>query len=437
MALLWRPLLACACARAFAALALFALPARAQLQPDAPLHVVSDPGVLARFPLAFCLDGTRPAFYWRKATSPDAANKWRIHMRGGGWCQSVESCAARALTNLGSSAYSTPFFNRSRDSDDGLLGPNEGAAAEWHMVFTVYCDGSSYSGLRDAPVPVPPSQAPAAGAAAAGAAAAGAAAAGAAPAPPSALWFRGADVMPAIFAELEVLAGLQSRATDVVITGTSAGGLATFVHAPALAALLPAAADVVAAPDAGAFVDLADVYGQHSWAASLEASVSLWNASVGAECAAARAPTRDAWRCLLPEVAYAAAPARPRVFVVQSLNDPTGAGIVIRLPCSFAAGKCNASMLGQLQRYTDGVAAAVLGAQAGRAADAHFLTTCAQHEETCADVDWRGISVGGQTLGETFELWRTRAGPAAGWSRRDVPWPGDASCSPGAVHGGC
>ena len=413
---------------AAAALLLLLLPApaaRAQLQPDAPLHVVSDAGVLARFPLAYCLDGTRPAFYWRRATSPAAQTKWRIHMRGGGWCQTVEACAARSLTNAGSSAYSTPYFNGSRDSDFGLMGPAEaGGMGAWHMVFSVYCDGSSYSGAREAPLPVPPATAAELGLA-----------------PGAALWFRGADVMPAIFAELEALAGLQSLATDVVLTGTSAGGLATFVHAPRLAALLPPTADVVAAPDAGAFVDLADVYGAHSWAASLQASHALWNATVGAACAAARAPTGDAWRCLLPEVAYASAPAAPRTFVVQSLSDPTGAGIVIRLPCSFAAGKCNASMLAALQRYSDGVADAIVGAQAAggaaRAEDGFFLTTCAQHEETCADGDWAGISVGGATMAQAFAQWRTRAAAPADSRRRDVPWPGDGSCSPAARHGGC
>jgi acyl-CoA synthetase (AMP-forming)/AMP-acid ligase II len=152
----------------------------------------------------------------------------------------------------------------------------------------------------------------------------------------------------------------------------------------------------------GAFVDIADVYGAHSWAASLQESFSLWNASVGAACAAARAPTGDAWRCLLPEVAYAAS-AAPRFFVVQSLVDPTGAGIVIRLPCSFAAGKCNSSMLAELERYSGAVAAAIEGAQAGaRAGDGRFLTTCAQHEETCADSDWGAITIGGETMGEAM-----------------------------------
>ena len=408
--------------------------ALAQLQLDAPLYIVNSSAVLDRFPNARCLDGSRPAFYWRKAASDASANKWRIHSRGGGWCQSIAACAARAMTNAGSSSYSTPFFNGSRDSDWGIMGANEGAAGDFNMVFTVYCDGSSYTGLRDEPVPVPPDVA----AQLRSEAAAAAAASGRPAVPvPSQLYFRGGDVMPAIFAFLEELAGLQTRATDVILTGTSAGGLSTYINAPALAALLPASADVVAVPDAGAFVDIADVYGAHSWAASLQESFSLWNASVGAACAAARAPTGDAWRCLLPEVAYAAS-AAPRFFVVQSLVDPTGAGIVIRLPCSFAAGKCNSSMLAELERYSGAVAAAIEGAQAGaRAGDGRFLTTCAQHEETCADSDWGAITIGGETMGEAFEKWRTRSGDPADWRRTDVAWPGDASCTPAARHGGC
>ena len=57
--------------------------------------------------------------------------------------------------------------------------------------------------------------------------------------------------------------------------------------------------------------------------------------------------------------------------------------------------------------------------------------------------DWggggqRGIVVGGGSPATVFDAWRRRAGTPADWRRRDVAWPGDATCAPNGVrHGGC
>lgn len=92
------------------------------LQLDMPLYIVGNE-TLAKVPGAYCLDGTRPGFWWRKARTPAAANKWRIHIRGGGWCTSLKDCASRAGTETGSTKPSVtpPFFNGTRNADWGLL----------------------------------------------------------------------------------------------------------------------------------------------------------------------------------------------------------------------------------------------------------------------------------------------------------------------------
>jgi hypothetical protein len=131
--------------------------------------------------------------------------------------------------------------------------------ADWHAVYTVYCDGSSATSARDdSPIPTP----------------------GGSP-----IWLRGFDVLQAWLEELELLGGLLSNATDVVLTGTSAGGMATYIHSdfirskvgeratsssnhstppsarrcdPHSPSQLPPAASVVAAPDAGYFMCVED-----------------------------------------------------------------------------------------------------------------------------------------------------------------------------------
>jgi hypothetical protein len=98
---------------------------------------------------------------------------------------------------------------------------------DWNAVYTVYCDGSSATSSRDdSPITVNGKK----------------------------IWLRGFDVLHAWLEELEVLGGLKSSATDVVLTGTSAGGMATYIHADLVRSLVPQSASFVAAPDAGYFM---------------------------------------------------------------------------------------------------------------------------------------------------------------------------------------
>ncbi|TQE02830.1 hypothetical protein C1H46_011559 [Malus baccata] len=53
---------------------------------------------------ALCLDGTAPGYHCRKGFG-SGANNWLLHIEGGGWCNSIESCSWRKGTLLGSSNY--------------------------------------------------------------------------------------------------------------------------------------------------------------------------------------------------------------------------------------------------------------------------------------------------------------------------------------------
>ena len=55
-------------------------------------------------PMARSLDGT-PAYYYIRQATPGSVNasKFVIHIQGGGWCSTIESCTKRAAGNLGSS----------------------------------------------------------------------------------------------------------------------------------------------------------------------------------------------------------------------------------------------------------------------------------------------------------------------------------------------
>lgn len=403
-----------------ALLALLPALATAQDAPqlDMPLYIISSE-TQQRWPNAKCLDGSLPGYYWRNATTAASATKWRIHQRGGGWCMSLADCASRAATGGGGTGSQSPFFG-GENADWGLLSnASTSPVGDWHGVFVVYCDANSQTSAVDGPVTVGNQT----------------------------LWFRGFDVLNAVYEDLEVRGGLKSRSTDVILAGTSAGGMSTYIHAPYIRSLLPASANVVALPDAGAFMDAQDAEGAYSWRASLQQSFALWNASAGAnaKCMAAyKTQPSEQWRCITPQYAYYYNDAVP-TFIMQSMYDSAQQGIVERLPCNFAAGACNATW----RAYSDAYAEAMYGNLTAIAArygdrDGWFFTSCGQHEETCMNYDFGdgtpgvGITLQGQTALDTFWKWYNRQGSVADWRRRDVPWPGDATCQPyGARHGGC
>jgi hypothetical protein len=97
---------------------------------------------------AKCIDGSQPAFYYRQSSSPEAISKWHIHFEGGGWCWDLPWCNNRADTYYGSSkSYPSclpPSSMNQKDifSTDPRLNPH---IYNWQTVHVKYCDGTSYA----------------------------------------------------------------------------------------------------------------------------------------------------------------------------------------------------------------------------------------------------------------------------------------------------
>lgn len=325
---------------------------------------------------AVCLDGT-PQRIWIAPAAPGSANatRWAWHFMGGGWCSSVADCAARAYSPkcyLGSSnascfAYQAPGdappnapFAETMDFADipsclnarwcGGLMVNDPASNpmthDWNRVLVSYCDGMSYAG--DAAEPLIVSYNGSSG---------------------LPLYFRGARNVRAILAELTARFGL-GAATDLVLSGDSAGGLASYWHADFIAAALPRAR-VVAAPDSGFFfTDSAYA----PWAAELAWIAAAGNLSGGsgglnARCVAAqRAAGADPLLCARVQVA--APHISTPLFVMNSMYDPALDSI------SGGEGGGNAT---NVQRLGDELAALVAATVLNRPANGAFLTGCRQH----------------------------------------------------------
>ncbi|KAF3330516.1 pectin acetylesterase 5-like protein [Carex littledalei] len=179
---------------------------------------------------ALCLDGTLPGYHFLKGFDSGADN-WLIHLEGGGWCHDLESCNARKYTVYGSSSrmerqvpftgilsnlpsYNPDFFN-------------------WNKVKIRYCDGASFSGDVEETEQNG-----------------------------TTLYFRGERIWKAVMEEL-LLNGL-ATAKKALLTGCSAGGLATYIHCDDFKALLPNAETVKCMADGGFFLDVKDISGKSS-----------------------------------------------------------------------------------------------------------------------------------------------------------------------------
>ena len=256
---------------------------------------------------------------------------------------------------------------------------------------------------------------------------------------------RGRAILDAHLHELEADYKFLSSATEVIISGTSAGGMSTYMHSSFIKSQLRApGAKLVAVPDAGFWWDTL-AYGSASkrpWLDSMTASIvpAVWNATLrgnNGKCLSAP-PDGVLAKCYTQPYAYSFLDVP--TFVVQSLNDPANYGFCWEPPCKISGntpGTCKAPELKAVAQYHEVLKNNITHAQAQYGTrDGHFLTSSNQHEETCRQTDWWGIVINGQTMNNTFYTWYTQGGAGAAASAIDVAWPGDKTCKRG-LHGNC
>ncbi|XP_068646302.1 pectin acetylesterase 9-like [Aristolochia californica] len=173
---------------------------------------------------AVCLDGSLPGYYLGSGSGSGADN-WILDLEGGGWCNDLNSCLERAKTHGGSTTY-----KKKRGGLSGILSNMSYLNPDfynWNRVKVLYCDGASFGGdsvFTDGT---------------------------------TTLHFRGKRIWDAII--LDLLSKGLNVAQKVLLSGTSAGGLATFLHCDNLKHLLPSTTTLKCLSDAGLFLDIEDV----------------------------------------------------------------------------------------------------------------------------------------------------------------------------------
>ncbi|KAG8390824.1 hypothetical protein BUALT_Bualt01G0123700 [Buddleja alternifolia] len=174
---------------------------------------------------AVCLDGSPPAYQYAKGFG-DGAKNWMVYLEGGGWCDSKSDCLKRANEALGSSKKITPnYFG-------GILSQSRTTNLDfynWNRVMVRYCDGSSFTGdVEEIDQETN-------------------------------LHRRGARVFNAIVEDL--LAKGMKNASNVMLVGNSAGGLATILNCDHFRALVPSASKLKCIADSGFFIRAKDLPG--------------------------------------------------------------------------------------------------------------------------------------------------------------------------------
>jgi len=182
---------------------------------------------------AVCLDGSNYSYYF---SAGSFLSGYLFHHQGGGWCQTIEECLTRSLIRGPASRGSSNNYKPTIDLASVDAAPGHGGFSmfnrdkvlnplfyNWNFVYLPYCDGGSFTGDSSSQYGK------------------------------YRLQFRGKRIREAVVAHLKLTAGLAS-ATDVVISGASAGGLAAFLHTDWYGDQLPGA-KLRGMPDSGWFLN--------------------------------------------------------------------------------------------------------------------------------------------------------------------------------------
>jgi hypothetical protein len=230
-----------------------------------------------KYPNAVCNDGTAGAYVLRSGAGA-AANRWIISLQGGGECFDQVTCAARSSTMP--TLVSTASYQANPSTafgQSGLLGSTPANNPDFYdasVVQVLYCSSDDWSGNKTSAATYDPND-------------------------PTTWNWQGRAILNAVLADLTANHGFSS-ATEVMLTGQSAGGVGVFANANPVAKLIPPSARYVAYSDA-AFPDGGQDYSASGSAPNYTSSATpnqitkrilglpLWNGSGDPACSAASA----------------------------------------------------------------------------------------------------------------------------------------------------
>jgi hypothetical protein len=277
----------------------------------------------AKYPQALCNDGTAAAYVLRPGVGA-AATRWIISLQGGGECYDQTTCSNRAANSPALVSTSTYQSNPSSAfNQGGLLSSNIPTNPDFYdasMVQVLYCSSDDWSGAKAATTGYNPND-------------------------PTTWNFQGHAIVNAVVADLIASHGLSS-ATEVMLTGQSAGGLGVLDNVNTLVKQVPSTVRFTAYADAafgnavdnfsatGAAPNYLDTVDTPNEIAKREPGIILWNGSGDSVCAATATTPLAQVDC----------------YSGQQLLAPTASGGTITLPMFISVAEKDTNQLS-----TDGI----------------------------------------------------------------------------------
>ncbi|XP_051145324.1 pectin acetylesterase 10-like isoform X2 [Andrographis paniculata] len=305
---------------------------------------------------AVCLDGSLPGYHLHRGFG-SGANSWLIQLEGGGWCNNIRSCVYRKKTHRGSSNYFEkviPFTgilsSRPQENPDFF---------NWNRVKIRYCDGASFAG---------DSENKAAG-----------------------LQFRGQRIWRAAIEDL-MSKGMRN-ANQALLSGCSAGGLASILHCDEFRSLFPGRTRVKCLSDAGLFMDSPDVSGGRTLRHFFSGVVSLQGVqrNLPGWCTSRLDPTS----CFFPQNLISNV--RTPLFILnaaydswqlqESLAPPTADPRGIWHDCKLNNERCSVTQIQFLQGFRNHMLNAIKGFAASRQTGL-FINSCFAHCQSERQDTW-------------------------------------------------
>ena len=363
---------------------------------------------------ARCLDGTHGAYYYAKGTN----DKWVFFMEGGGWCTGKKTCYER-ITSMPGYGGSRRYLAQENAwhsggpfaSLDCLINPTFCGA---HFVYLKYCDGTYFSGDVES-VSVNGTL----------------------------MYFRGKAIREAVFDSVLRTTSLAS-ATEVVLTGTSAGGLSALLHADTIGDWIlknvGRSVKYGVIPNSGFPLLQNNVLGETHIQDQLKGVFDTSHARSGINAECVRRTGDDAWKCMFPEYLYPHT--RARIFLIHSEVDTN------HIHCHFLTHGCNAApgysechlseeggpqcprhLFGPIRGYQRAFRATALAATAHSPRNGAYLHSCFTH---CGDCRPKLLVNGTRLSDAVSRWWRSAPGPHVYTDCNllaDAPHPCNAGCA--------
>ncbi|KAK4364818.1 hypothetical protein RND71_016176 [Anisodus tanguticus] len=250
--------------------------------------------------------------------------------------------------------------------------------------------------------------------------------------PDTGLHYRGARIFKAIMEAL--LAQGMNTARNAILSGCSAGGLATILHCDNFRALLPKSAKVKCFSDAGYFVDLKDITGRAYIEQYFNNVVTLHGSAknLPPSCTSKLKPGL----CFFPQ--NVARQIQTPLFIINAAYDHWQVRNILVAPgadpegtwksCRANIKDCTPSQLKVLQGFRDDFLKAMEGLGPSSTRE-YYINSCFSHCQTQQQAYWFGPNsprLFNKTIAEAVQDWILERNQ---FRQIDCPYPCDKTCA--------